>query len=859
MTERDIVIGALDRGDPAERAAYLNQACAGDTALRQRVEALLRSHETTPTVLKNTAAEQPGDVRQALTFLAPARKPGSLGRLDHYEVLAVVGKGGMGVVLKAFDEKLQRVVAVKLLAPHLSDSDNARQRFVREARVAAAVSHDHVIGIHAVEDAGPVPYLVMEFIDGLSLESHLQRHGPLPIEEVVRIGQQIALGLDAAHKRGVIHRDIKPANILLQRKCEIRNTKWEMRNANSEAAASDFGFRISDFEPKIVDFGLARAVDDTSLTWSGYVAGTPDYMSPEQADGRAVDHRSDLFSLGSVLYALCTGRSPFRADNVMAVMRRVSEAAPRPPRELNADVPAWLEAVIARLHAKDPADRYQTAGEVAEVLGRRLAQMQPPNPATLPQPEGATEAWIPVTLRRGRPRLRRTLLLLFIPLLIGVAVGAVIWLNRAKQHADDDQTAQGDPPAEPELGERGERGHKDKQDGKDSKSPPVGKDKQDKPNKPKDQQDKPKEEPVPAFPLPKPGEVPTPEELARHPVAADALRRQDIPEEVMDQAVRDAQGDLPELVAVLPPDKVEGKTEPPGQHLALAISPDGKTLAAAGSDRFVRLWDLATGKVRRALTDERVREGLCSMAYSPDGKVLATGHRKGTVHLWHPVDGKHLAALEEPGGKLFLIAFSPDGKYLAVGREKGETQVWEVRTTKLQTTVRLGLGTVYCVAFSPDSQMLAVGGQEQAICLWDVANKKGAGTMFGHKSPARCLAFDPDGRNIAVASEDKEVLLRHVPDRGRPRAMGLVGHESPVRTCLWRADGGLLITTALSDGAVRLWDPSATPLRGREIRIAKRGSAGPCLIALSPEGRHLAISHPNGAIYVMRLAVYRLP
>jgi serine/threonine protein kinase/WD40 repeat protein len=830
MTERDIVIGALDRDDPAERAAYLTQACGGDTGLRQRVEALLRSHETTPTVLKNTAAEQPGDVRQALTFLAPTRKPGSLGRLDHYEVLAVVGKGGMGVVLKAIDEKLQRVVALKLLAPHLSDSDNARQRFVREARVAAAVSHDHVIGIHAVEDAGPVPYLVMEFIEGPSLESHLQRHGPPPIEEMVRIGQQIALGLDAAHKQGLVHRDIKPANVML-------------------AGSS---LRI-----KITDFGLARAVDDTSLTWSGFVAGTPDYMSPEQADGRPVDHRSDLFSLGSVLYALCTGQSPFRADNVMAVMRRVSEAAPRSPRELNADVPAWLEAVIARLHAKDPANRYQTAGEVAELLGRRLAQMQSPNPATQPQSLEATQPWVQVPPRTGRSRLRRTLLFLLIPLLIGVATGVVILLNRAKQHAGDDQTAQGEPPAEPE------RGHQGKQDGKDSKSPQVEKDKQDKPNTPKDKPDKPKEEPIPVFPLPKPGEVPTPEELARHPVAADALRRQDIPEEVMEQVVRDAQGDLPELVAVLLPDKVEGKAEPPGQHLALAISPDGKTLAAAGSDRFVRLWDLATGKVRRALTDERLREGLCSMAYSPDGKVLATGHGKGTIHLWHPVDGKHLAALEEPGGKLFQIAFSPDGKYLAAGREKGETQIWEVRTTKLQTTVRLGQGTVYCVAFSPDSQTLAVGGQEQAICLWDVPNKKGAGTMFGHKSPARCIAFDPDGRNIAVASEDKEVLLRHVPDRGRPRAMGLVGHESPVRTCLWRADGGLLITTAMSDGVVCLWDPSATPLRGREIRIAKRGSAGPCLIALSPEGRHLAVSHPNGAIYVLRLAkrgtVYHLP
>src|SRR5206468_486693 len=145
-----------------------DQACAGDPALRQRVEALLNSHDTTATFLKNPAAGPPDDARQVLTFLTPAHNPGSLGRLDHYEVLAVVGRGGMGVVFQAFDERLRRVVAVKVLAPHLTPSDTARRRFVREARAAAAVGHDNVIGIHAVEDAGPVPYLVMEFVDGPS-------------------------------------------------------------------------------------------------------------------------------------------------------------------------------------------------------------------------------------------------------------------------------------------------------------------------------------------------------------------------------------------------------------------------------------------------------------------------------------------------------------------------------------------------------------------------------------------------------------------------------------------------------------------------------------------------------------------
>jgi WD40 repeat protein len=431
---------------------------------------------------------------------------------------------------------------------------------------------------------------------------------------------------------------------------------------------------------------------------------------------------------------------------------------------------------------------------------------------------------------------------LLVALLIGVVAGTVMWLNHAHPPAGDGRPAQAGPPAQPASAP----GPPDQPDGKDHPG---------RPNQPEER---------PALPLRKPGEVPSPEELARPPVAADALRRQDIPEELLEQVVRDAQGDLPELVAILGADKLLGKDAPAGQQLALAISPDGKTLAAAGPDRVVRLWDLATGKVRLELTDPRARAaGLCSMAFSPDGKVLATGHSQGTIHLWSPTHGKHLAALEEPGGDLYQLAFSPDGRLLAAGRDGGATQLWEVRTTKLLTTVRIGTGAVYCVAFSPDGQTLAVGGQEQAVCLWDVVHNKGGGTMFGQRDPVRCLAFHPDGRTLVVAGDDKEVMVRHVPGKGKPLSMGMVGHESSVRACLWRADGGLLITTAQADGGVRLWDPSATPLRGREVRVARRGSAEPCRIALSPEGRHLAVSHPNGTIYVLRLAppgiVYRLP
>jgi serine/threonine protein kinase len=306
-----------------------------------------------------TAAEPADRAELALDFLSPADKPGQMGRLGHYEVLEVIGRGGMGVVLKAFDEKLRRIVAIKVMAPQVATSATARKRFVREAQAAAAVRNEHVIAIYAVEEASPVPYLVMEYVCGVSLQERLDRSGPLALREILRIGIQTAAGLSAAHAHGLVHRDIKPANILLENGVE----------------------RV-----KLTDFGLARAVDDVSLTQSGVVAGTPQYMAPEQASGGVVDHRADLFSLGSVLYALCTGRAPFRASATMAVLKRVCEDTPRPIQDINPDIPDWLVQIIGKLHAKAPGDRYQSAAELAEVLRGHLAQLQQPAVAPLPGP-----------------------------------------------------------------------------------------------------------------------------------------------------------------------------------------------------------------------------------------------------------------------------------------------------------------------------------------------------------------------------------------------------------------------------------------------------------------------------------------
>lgn len=391
MTEQEIFIEAMDRTDPVERQRFLNDACAGDTALLERVEKLIGQSEQLGSFLEHPAAEARGaesslsgesssssnvtllcqgssdddserrlreettrmnsdvDDEIPLGYLQPSSKPNSMGRLGHYEVLEIVGRGAFGTVLRAFDEKLQRVVAIKVLAPEMAATSPARKRFLREARTSAAIRHENVVAIYAVEDE-PIPHLVMEYVPGQTLQQRLDKSGPLPVMDVLKLGKQIADGLAAAHAQDLIHRDIKPGNILLE---------------------GGMNERV-----KITDFGLARTADDASMTQSGLIAGTPMYMAPEQAMGQKLDQRADLFSLGSVLYQMLSGRPPFRASNTVAVLKRVVDDTPRPIQEIIPEVPTWMCDLVSYLHVKNPDERIQSAKEVSDLLGHCIDDLK---------------------------------------------------------------------------------------------------------------------------------------------------------------------------------------------------------------------------------------------------------------------------------------------------------------------------------------------------------------------------------------------------------------------------------------------------------------------------------------------------
>lgn len=319
------------------------EALAGPESFWKGVAKRLGDVDIDGTTTTDCSAEKQQTALQFLTrILSSTDDPQYLGRIGSYEVKSLIGVGGMAIVVKAYDPVLSRPVAIKILSGHLATSGSARQRFLREAKAAAAVVHENVLDIHAIAEWNGLPYLVMPYVRGGSLAQRVEREGPLPTIEILQILKQIADGLNEAHEQAIIHRDIKPANILLEDQGSTRI--------------------------KIADFGLARVANDASLTRSGTISGTPLFMSPEQARGDRVERSSDLFSLGSLAYVLCTGHPPFRAETPYGVIRRIMEEQPRPIHEFNSDVPDWLSRVVKKLMAKSPAERIKSASRVSSLM-----------------------------------------------------------------------------------------------------------------------------------------------------------------------------------------------------------------------------------------------------------------------------------------------------------------------------------------------------------------------------------------------------------------------------------------------------------------------------------------------------------
>ena len=691
--------------------------------------------DVSATVTSMVPAVDPAGIRpKSYAFLETAEEPEYLGQIDRFKIVELVGKGGMGMVFRAFDSCLQRTVAVKVLDPQYATNEQAQSRFCREARAAAGVTHENVVTIHHVEhiEARGLSFIVMQFVKGHSVQEMLDKQGPVPVREAVRIAAATASGLAAAHANGLIHRDIKPGNILIEQ-------------------ASN---RVL-----LTDFGLARLNEDVKITQTGFVAGTPLYMSPEQARGDQLTASSDLFSLGSVLYAMLAGNPPFQGSSAFVVLRQVTESRHRPLPDVNAAIPASLTEIVDRLLDKNVKNRFQDAAEVAAILNAELQKL----PAD--QAQTSVRRSSKLVPSYARSWWRRTSPIAASMLLGGIALAGALEATKTTKLTV--------------LGQRG--------DPRFARS------------------DRPE---TPSVPVP-PAETP----------AMYTLKGKDGPiwsvafDAESQRLATSSEGGTVKLYS-----SVDGRDLGELKHSSLkspvwGISFDktGSRLATASDDGHVRVWDWANNKIIADFAhDYPVR---CAM-FSPDGKKVVSGTRNGKLMIWD-VDQAMNAPLREMSPKysfqahdgiVMSLAISSDGLLVATAGSDQSVCVWELETGKKYNTYSGSVGPVYAVDFSPDGKTLATAGWDHALRLYDISKAEPKAVHREiHEEDVWAVSFAPDGRHILTGGQDRTARWVDVETGNVEKVFR--GHTGPVHGVAV-CKTGKMIAASGRDGSVKVWNPN---------------------------------------------------
>jgi len=631
----------------------------------------------------------------SLAFLHPAEDGSHLGSLANFNVVRVVGRGGMGVVLHAVDTCLQRDVAIKILDPELSKDELAVTRFCREARAAASISHENVIAVHQVEhdESKDIPFLVMELISGESLEKKLERDGRLSLKEIVSIGMQTAAGLAAAHEKGLIHRDIKPGNILLEKA----------------------GQRV-----KLTDFGLARAAEDVRLTRSGLVAGTPLYMSPEQANGEELDARSDLFSLGVVLYELATGEPPFNGKTPLAVLKQVAEAQPVPLRERNPELPEWFAHIVDRLLAKKPADRFQSARELAGVLEHCWALLKSSETVVCPKKKTANP-WKPIILGTAAG---------FVTLILGALAVFFLWPRR-------DRPEESVPvPLHVFKGNAGPLWSL--AISRDGKNLAMGND----------------DGTVKFWDIVA-GKVLWTLNAHKAPVWTLALSPKG-------DYLATGSDDGHAIIWDIKTQKELHVLANPGGVRAVAFDPEGRKLLTGGRNGTVAVWDVQTAE---KLVETAGHSGLVvAVAYAPDGKTMASASGDKTIKIWDGSTGRPALTLAGHESGVYGIAFAPTGRYLVSGGWDRTVRLWDLDSGSQLSKLEGHTQDVWSVAFNPEGTLFASTGEDQIVRVWNVETKKEVGAFRGSTGAILNIRFAPGHDGIVAGGKDGTARMWRLRD-----------------------------------------------------------------------------------------------
>ncbi|TWU39013.1 Serine/threonine-protein kinase PknB [Novipirellula aureliae] len=651
-----------------------------------------------PSSLETLAKSSPvGD----LDFLEPSDDPAYIGKLHHFQIARVIGRGGMGIVLDAFDTHLHRSVAIKVLNPQYQANDIAKQRFCREGRAAAAISHEHVVPMYQVAKAqeGEVAYLVMQLIEGDTLESRMRDGQPLPPNDVARIGMQVAAGLSAAHKREMVHRDIKPANIMIE-------------------AETD---RV-----KLTDFGLARATDDVKLTKTGMVTGTPLYMSPEQTLGESADERSDLFSLGAVMYEMATGVAPFQAPSALGVMQNIMNTIPDPPHKVNAGITRPLSDLIMSLLAKKPDDRPESAPAVATALASIVNGYGPISPLQVPAVAAREVKKLSGSYRRLE---RRWVMAAWFAGAFGVLSLVVASILMLRSDAGDDfpSVVLPDNPGvvwSSDFAPDGKQLAAAIEDG----SVRIW--------------DIDNQKLLKSFNAHR-GIVWM---VAYHPTRPllmtsgddetvriwDSKNFELVKEWKAMNSVRTAvfspngsrivAGDREGTIHVYDIDSGEevASKNHPGSILGVDYSSDGKLIASVGSDKVVRIFDAETLVERNAMSGH---DGpIYGVRFAPKGSLIASVGWNANVRVWNTDTGKEVSNLKGSEGDIWGVSFCGEGTHLVTGEQGGAARVWDLESGKPITTLRGHSSAVHNVSLDRVAHRIATSSRDGTIRVWDMSS-----------------------------------------------------------------------------------------------------------------------------------------
>jgi WD40 repeat protein/serine/threonine protein kinase len=820
MQEQSVFIEALDREDPAERAAYLDRACAGDPALRQRIERLLQRHRQAGSILDAPAPPL------AATLDEPAgERPGAA--VGPYRLLEQIGEGGFGVVFMAEQQQpVRRKVALKVIKPGM-DSAQVVARFEAERQALALMDHPNIA---RVLDGGATasgrPYFVMELVRGLAMTEYCDQNN-LPVRERLGLFVDVCRAVQHAHQKGIIHRDLKPSNVLV--------TLYD-------------GTPVA----KVIDFGIAKALgqqltDKTLFTNFAQMIGTPLYMSPEQAgmSGLDVDTRSDVYSLGVLLYELLTGTTPFDKGRFSKVgydeMRRIirEEEPARPstrvstlgkaaatvsanrgsdPKRLTQLFRGELDWVVMKALEKDRNRRYDTASALAADVQRYLH-----DEPVLACPPSALYQLRKFARRNKAVLLTASVVVLAVSLTVAISTVLIWRANQGLQQA---------------LG----------RERRDAYFHRIA--------------------------------------LAHRELSRDNLRRA---REQLDQCpeeLRQWEWHYLNRLCRAEPVVLRNKTEvnslafsPGGEWIAsadgdgavkvwnsrtrevvrvldahagsvysVAFHPDGRHLASVDADRpdrRVKVWDWTTGQqVFTGPSDADHNRGTAyGVAFSHDGRLLAAGS-DGAVNVWD-WEKRQLLLPPLPGHakKGISVAFSRDGRRLASGSWSGDVMIWDAATGERLHLLSEHHHPISALAFSPDGRLLVSACFDRRLIVWDATTGRRLHTLEGHDGLVLGVAFSPDGARLASVGEDKTVRLwEAAPSERCPReVLDLRGHTEASQAVAFSSPDGLRLASASLDGTVRVWD--ATPLRGNEGQEAftfPQGASEVWAVAVSPDGQRVA-------------------